>query len=560
MKHHHIIIYSLLALVLVVGMTSCRHGRDDAMLQRLDYVSRCNRADTVFTERWLPTVDSLVSYFDRHGSANQRMMAHYVRGRVLHDMGEAPAALECYQTAADQADTTRSDCDLYTLTAIYGQMANLFHAQYLPDDEMQALKDAEHIAWKGRDTLAALISFDLRSRPYYHRNDTDSLLYIEQQARKLYHKYGYKNKAAQALLTTISILIDRHRYEEARTCIKTFETESGWFVEDGSIKKGKELYYYYKGQYLLATGRQDSALYYFRKTIHAGFVEAGYRGILSVYEKQGLSDSISKYAVLFAQANDSCYYHVNQEKIRQISALYDYSRQQHLADESRAKAARLRYFLVLVLLSVLAGAAITAFIYHKVRTQNLLRITQLLRAKFDLQSLLEEKQAQLDNVVSENSSVIEQVTQERNQILIEHIREKKALEQQIEDMERQLSHFSRANHEKAFLSTTIGLRFQTIRYRIPKETPPTNLDWEQCIITFRDYFPSYYSFITNGHALTDDQLRVTIMVRLNYRESEMAFFINTDKQRINRIKLQVNSKIFGIQNSSSFRKNLKEHF
>ena len=114
MKHHHIIIYSLLALVLVAGMTSCRHGRDDAMLGRLDYVSRCNRSDTVFTERWLPTVDSLVSYFDRHGSANQRMMAHYVRGRVLHDMGEAPAALECYQTAADQADTTRSDCDLYT--------------------------------------------------------------------------------------------------------------------------------------------------------------------------------------------------------------------------------------------------------------------------------------------------------------------------------------------------------------------------------------------------------------------------------------------------------------
>jgi hypothetical protein len=50
------------------------------------------------------------------------------------------------------------------------------------------------------------------------------------------------------------------------------------------------------------------------------------------------------------------------------------------------------------------------------------------------------------------------------------------------------------------------------------------------------------------------------MVRLNYHESEMAFFINTDKQRINRIKLQVNSKIFGIQNSSSLRKNLKEHF
>ena len=50
------------------------------------------------------------------------------------------------------------------------------------------------------------------------------------------------------------------------------------------------------------------------------------------------------------------------------------------------------------------------------------------------------------------------------------------------------------------------------------------------------------------------------MIRQNYRESEMAFFLDTDKQRINRIKLQVNSKLFGIQDSSSLRKNLKEHF
>ena len=51
-----------------------------------------------------------------------------------------------------------------------------------------------------------------------------------------------------------------------------------------------------------------------------------------------------------------------------------------------------------------------------------------------------------------------------------------------------------------------------------------------------------------------------MMIRQNYRESEMAFFMDADKQRINRIKLLVNSKLFGIQNSSSLRKNLKEHF
>ena len=126
------IVHYIILLTLV--LSACTSLDHEAMRQRLKYVSDCNRADTVFTERWLPTVDSLVTYFDRHGSANDRMMAHYVQGRVYHDMGEAPQALECYQRAAEVADTTRSDCDLYTLTAIYGQMADLFDAQYLPDE------------------------------------------------------------------------------------------------------------------------------------------------------------------------------------------------------------------------------------------------------------------------------------------------------------------------------------------------------------------------------------------------------------------------------------------
>ena len=174
----------ILLILILFALTACTSPSHEAMRQRLKYVSDCNRADTVFTERWLPTVDSLVTYFDRHGSANDRMMAHYVQGRVYHDMGEAPQALECYQRAAEQADTTRSGCDLYTLYAIYGQMANLFQSQYLPDDEMQALQMSESIAWKDKDTLSALVAYELRLRPYFLRKDTDSIIYIANHAYK----------------------------------------------------------------------------------------------------------------------------------------------------------------------------------------------------------------------------------------------------------------------------------------------------------------------------------------------------------------------------------------
>ena len=299
------------------------------MRQRLQFVAECNRADTVFTARWLPTVDSLVDYFRRHGTDNDRLMAYYLQGRVHHDLGEAPQALDAYQRATEQADTTRDDCDLYTLYAVYGQMANLFHAQYLPDNEMKALQTAEYIAWKNGDTLDALVAFDLRTRPYYIKGEKDSVMVVEKQARELYLKYGYKEKAAQAMLGTISILLDREQYEEANRYIQIFEQESGWFDSDGNILEGKEACYYDKGRYLLAVGKADSALFYFNRAI-VGHKEAGYQGLLSVYEKKNIPDSIAKYAKLFAKANDSSYLHVNQEKVHQISAMYDYSRRRCL--------------------------------------------------------------------------------------------------------------------------------------------------------------------------------------------------------------------------------------
>ena len=569
--------YHPLLLLLLCILTACS-SHHEHMRERLQYVSDCNRADTVFTARWLPTVDSLVSYFDpssrswterffslpfREGAgvgSNDRMMAHYLQGRVYHDMGEAPQALECYQKAAEQADTTSADCDLYTLYAVYGQMADLFHSQFLPDDEMHALKTAERIAWKDCDTLAALTAFHLRSRPYYQKNDTDSVLIIETSARKKYEKNGFAEKASRALRAPISIYLDRCQYDKALSAMQIFEKESGWFDDAGNIKKGKELYYYDKGRCLLARDKTDSAWYYFNKTLHAGNEEAGYKGLLKLYQRLHLADSIAKYAVLFANANDSSYLHVNQKAVHQISVMYDYSRQQRIADENRAKADKMKLYLLFFILVSAMVFLLTAFIYHQIRTRNLLRINQLLSDKAGIQTLLSEKQQQMESITTAKDSEIERITQENNRMLIDSLRENQQLRRQIEELDQQLAKFSASSLEHAFFKTSMAECFQTIRDEYPKKASPTRLEWKQFTKTFRNYFFTYYSFITNGNSLTEDQMRVCMLIRLNYKEFEMAFFMNTDKQRIDRIKLQVNSKLFHTSNSSTLRTHLRQYF
>ena len=409
----------ILLILILFALTACTSPSHEAMRQRLKYVSDCNRADTVFTERWLPTLDSLVTYFDHHGSANERMMAHYVQGRVYHDMGEAPQALECYQKAAEQADTTRKDCDFYTLTAIYGQMAVLFHSQYLPTDEMYAIMRSEHFALKDGDTLSAIKAYELRERPYYLQSDTNKVMAIKVEVRNRYIKLGEQEKAARTFRVPISIYLDRCQYEQAQKAMRIFEKESGWFDDSGNIKKGKELYYYDKGRYLLASGKPDSSLFYFTKVLQAGYKEAGYKGLLMYYQKKHIADSIAKYATLFANANDDSYLNVNQQQVGQVRASYNY--QKHAKEAQRLKEANtlrgwllcLGFLTLLVLLFLLLWVRAKAR-ERKRRLQELHRINEELQAKYvllteDYEQKLEEMKLQQEQAAdSEDSQSISQ--------------------------------------------------------------------------------------------------------------------------------------------------------
>ena len=518
------------------------------MRQRLQFVADYNSAESVFTKEWQPTVDSLADYFRSHGSANERMTAYYLKGRVHHDLGEAPQALDAYQRATEQADTTRDDCDLHTLTAIYGQMADLFDAQYLPDNEMKALQMAERIAWKDKDTLAALVAFDLRSRPYYLKNELDSVMVVEKQARELYLKYGYKEKAAQAIYSTISILIDRQQNQEAGKYLDLYEKESGNFDENGDLIFGGH-YYYNKGRYLLSVGQMDSARFYFQKALTRGQKEAGYKGLLSVYEKKNIPDSIAKYAKLFAAANDSSFLHVNQEKVHQISAMYDYSHYQRVAEKSKAKASRFMLYSLLLLFTIVAGALFFAYIYNRKRMKSRLQLSQLLNAKNKLQALLDETQGKID--------AIQEV---HHQALALHLDEKRALQTELDKLNVSLRRTSISKLKDAFSETEISKRFKEIKDRRPLLKPPSTLDWNMFQKTFKEYFPNYMAFIEQDHTLTKEHLRICMLLPMDFKEGDMAFFLEVNGQRIDRLKSQINYKFFNDSKSSSLRRHLKAQF
>ena len=304
--------------------------------------------------------ETLVAYFDRHGNANERMRAKYILGRTYADMGELPRALETYYEAADCADTTASDCDFAKLSRIHAQCASIFHKQIQPRSEMSELNLAEYYAWKSKDSITAIECYSLLSSVYKSLNLSDSALLIAEKAFSKFQSVNRLDKSALTLGPIITTLLQRGELEKARRYISIYESESGLFDINGNIQKGREIYYYIKGEYYLKRSITDSAEHYFRKELREGFdlnnQIAGYKGLQNVYEKRGILDSIAKFANLGYLLNDSAYSLSEMQNIQKLQASYNYNHHKFLAEKSRLEA-RVAWLVlaVSILAFVLAG-------------------------------------------------------------------------------------------------------------------------------------------------------------------------------------------------------------
>ena len=556
-------IIGIISIVLLLTvLASCTDK--NAMRERLDYVSQCNRADTVFTEAWLPLVDSLVDYFDHHGNANEKVIAYYLQGRVYSDIGEAPIALECYQKATEMADTTQKECNIHTLAVIYGQMAAL----YLPDDEMKAIKMAEHYNWKIKDTLAAITAYYLRTGPYFHRNDTDSMLYVTIKSVEMFRQYGANNIAAQVLITPISICIDRGQYAKAWEYMQEHENESGFFDEKGNVLRGKELYYYYKGMYLLSQKNTDTAISLFHKALSGGFIEAGYKGLLSAYEKKVIPDSIAKYSRLFAQANDSSYLNVNQERVHQISSMYNFRRHQRIAEWEKTKAERARLGNIVLALVIATLLGLSTIAYRRYKRKKAMEMNAL---KVDLSKAIDEyNKLQRQYETLQNANRLSQLeAEEKNhedgvtltttdgygKLLAEMEGDLASKDAQIHGYEQRLASLLSGKSEEALHASAIVERMRELA--IPKKGNPfpSENEWDELAKAVSQHIPSFYKAVVTSKLSTQER-RTCILVRLGFTTGEIANLLDAVPPRVAKVKLLANEKLFSVSDARSLYKNL----
>ena len=522
-----------------------RHFRMQYQLHRQNAV---NKTSDKFTSDSLCQV--LVSYFDRHGSVNERVLAHYLLGRAYTDMGEAPMAISKYQDAISAADTTVANFNYRTLSNVYAQMADLYHYQFLLTNEIEARKKASHYAFRANQPFWGIYNQDVSAGAYILLNKKDSAETILKSTLEQYREHGYTQRALFSSKVLMHLYTDPPlRLAEAKALMDEFEAESELFNEHHELPPSQHQYYYYKGKYYEGINRLDSAEYYYRK-IHRpkmSFLSQDpmYKGLLSVFAKRHQADSIAKYARLYCMANDSSIALKDRDIVAQMSAVYNYSRLQKEAHKNEIKA--YKTLLGLIITAVVAVLAlVTAFLvwkrYRRKYQQEIMQLkTEYANASYEYEENLRELQL-LESAHQENES-------ERKRLLDENVE----LQSRIRELQKEKAISRNLSASALFAEEPIVKRFHEIAVQ-----PLANVkeeEWAELTDTFANSYPDLFLDLCQ-YCNTPQSIRVCMLTVMGLGNNEQANLLETTSSRISNVKLALNKALFNESSSRTLNKNL----
>ncbi len=491
-----------------------------------------NKACITFTSD--SVMKEVVDYYDYHGSANERMLANYVLGCVYPDMHEAPMALEYYNKATEQADTTAADCDYGTLYRVYSQMGFLFSKQYLLYQELNAFDKAEKYAYLAKDTFNAIVNYQNQGEVYDFLGKKDSVIAINLLAAKLFKKHGNDYAAAIAFGCNYNYYIEKKDSINAK---KAFEAYNSTGYEGNSNYEDAKAYVLYqKGTYYLFVNKQDSAYdnlsLSFKMCKSYSIKAATTKALAQYYAKVNQPAMAMKYALQSSEYNDSDLIGARKTQLQQVQAMYDYSRNQEIAKNAEQKAERSTRMNYMIVLSCLMLFLLLSYIYRKqiaikkkkIAVSKLLYEDSLLKLK-----RLQDERAKL---VAENDNKLAQVIMEKENTISK-------LKAEITHIQERYSLSSVSDADLILKDSSIYKKIKFIEVH-PKEKMCEE-DWKVLADTIEEVVPNFIPVLKNK--LNDKDYQICLLVRLGFSTSLVARLLGLSDAAISKSRKTMLKKI-----------------
>ena len=493
-----------------------------------------NKACITFTSD--SVMKEVVDYYDHHGSANERMLANYVLGCVYRDLHEAPMALEYYNKATEQADTTSADCDYGTLYRVYSQMGFLFSKQYLPYQELEAFCKAKKYAYLAKDTLNAIINYQNKGDAYGYLGKKDSVIAINLQAAKLFKKHGNDYAAAIAFGCNYDYYIEKKDSINAK---KAFEAYNSTGYEGNSNYEDAKAYVLYqKGTYYLFVNKQDSAYdnlsLSFKMCKSYSIKAATTKALAQYYAKVNQPAMAMKYALQSSEYNDSDLIEARKTQLQQVQAMYDYSRNQEIARRAELKAKRSTQMNYMIVFACVVLFLFLSYVYRKQLALKKKRIAASKLVYEDCLLKLKRLQEEKAQLVAEKDKKLAQIITEKENAISKLVSE-------IHDIQNRYSLSSMSDAYLVLKNSSIYKKIQCIEAHPLEEM--TEEDWTELADTVEELIPNFIPMLKNR--VSDRDYRICLLIRLGIPASLMARLLNLSDAAISKSRKTMLKKLCG---------------
>ena len=463
----------------------------------------------------------LVSYYNAHGTPNERMTAHYLKGCSYLELGDEPATLRCFNEAVGTADTSALDCNYAQMGNIYGQIARIYNNHAMPDSALRAYGLAEHYARKANDTINVITIWGNKSNVLIDLGRISEALELREKAAERFKAMGYSKKAARVKGLCIKWYIQQGELDKAKAAIDEYEAISGYSRIKDETKSGWESYFHIKGTYYLETGKLDSANYYFKK---------------------------------LKLASDTLFNIQTAQKLQNAQSMYNYMRHQEAAHrkELESKNVQLRLYrgIAFILLFAAVMSVFVLLLRRRIR-RNERQLVVVRRENSRLNVLIGNNNRKLDELnglIEEKISIITALNDQLNQQAIDLNSYHKQAET-IQQLNERIAHYETEmmNQVTANLMNRLAeepalmVVFQKLKAR--KEYL-TKSEWTELYSTAEKYFPALCNIKTNPK-VSVSEYQICVLTKLGLRINDIIYLTQISASNISNMRSRMLSKLFG---------------
>ena len=463
----------------------------------------------------------LVSYYNAHGTPNERMTAHYLKGCSYLELGDEPATLRCFNEAVGTADTSALNCNYAQMGDIYGQIARIYNNHAMPDSALRAYGLAEHYARKANDTINVITIWGNKSNVLIDLGRISEALELREMAAERFKAMGYSKKAARVKGLCIKWYIQQGELDKAKAAMDEYEAISGYSRIKDETKSGWESYFHIKGTYYLETGKLDSANYYFKK---------------------------------LKLASDTLFNIQTAQKLQNAQSMYNYMRHQEAAHrkELESKNVQLRLYrgIAFILLFAAVMSVFVLLLRRRIR-RNERQLVVVRRENSRLNVLIgnnNRKLEELNGLIEEKISIITALNDQLNQQAIDLNSYHKQAET-IQQLNERIAHYETEmmNQVTANLMNRLAeepalmVVFQKLKAR--KEYL-TKSEWTELYSTAEKYFPALCNIKTNPK-VSVSEYQICVLTRLGLRINDIIYLTQISASNISNMRSRMLSKLFG---------------